>query len=123
MAKQGTEEIEIRRTTTDRYGDVTDDIIVARATKVLLWPRAGGGRDTGRGIVTIEGYHVWVPTGKTVWEDTVAEADRKLREADDVILTSRNDPRRYHLEGAVGDWRNKRGNRLGFLFEVKRRAS
>lgn len=117
MPAKGTEELVVRRGVKDRYGDITDEVAVAYQAQAILWPRAS--TESGdRGIVTVEGFHVFVPAGQTTWAPFVPESERAILPTDNV--TARDGS--WEIDGAVGDWRKKTGNRVGLLYEVKRRA-
>lgn len=117
MPAKGVEELVIRREQRDRYGDVIGEVAVAYQAQAILWPRASI-ETSDRGVVTIEGLHVFVPDGQTTWAPGVAPEDQEIRPTD--VITARYES--WEIDGAVGDWRKKRGNKVGLLYEVKRRA-
>jgi len=117
VAAKGTEELVVRRPVRDRYGDVTAEEAVAYQGQAILWPRASS-ETSDRGIVTIEGFHVFVPNGQTTWAPEIPVAERKILPTD--VITARDG--RWEIDGAVGDWRKKTGRKVGLLYEVKRRA-
>lgn len=117
MPAKGVEELVVRRPVKDRYGDVTGEAAVAYQDQAILWPRAA--TETGdRGVVTIEGLHVFVPDGRTTWDPAVPPAERVIQSSD--VITARD--LRWEIDEAVGDWRKKTGKKVGLLYEVKRRA-
>lgn len=117
MPAKGSETLLIKRAEKDRYGDEGPAVLVATSRQAILWPRASS-ETSDRGIVTIEGFHVFVPTGQTTWEAGVPEEAQHLRSTD--IIEARG--KRWNLEGAVGDWRKKTGKKIGFMFEIERRT-
>lgn len=117
MPAKGTEELVVRRGVKDRYGDITDEMAVAYQAQAILWPRAAS-ETSDRGVVTIEGYHVFVPAGQTTWAPSIPESEQAILPTD--RITARSDS--WEIDGAVGDWRKKRGNRVGLLYEIKRRT-
>lgn len=105
---QGTESVVIRRPDVpSRTGDPTPGMVVGTLERCIVWPR-GSTEDADRGIVGIEGFHVWAPAPYAV-----------TPEASDVVIV-RGDV--YNIEGTPGDWRSRRGKKRGLLFEVGRYA-
>jgi hypothetical protein len=122
MAAKGTETAAVRRQRADEeddfYGDeaAAEDMAgVAVLDRCIVWPRASssGGE---RGLYTIEGLHIFVPHGEIVWDPALPLEEQELRPEDKVTIRGED----WQLESAVGDWRKKRGNRVGYLFEVGR---
>lgn len=124
MAKEGVETVTIRRNlpggpVDDFYGEEDDNLAdVAVLKRCIIWPRAAT-RDSERGIHTIAGLHIFVPSGQVEWDAAVAEADRELRPEDHVVARGKD----WQMEGDVGDWRKKAGDPVGYLFEVGRWSS
>jgi len=122
MVAKGSETATIRR---KGQGDADDDFYdepreelmhgVAVLDRCVVWPRASSS-DSGRGVTTIEGLHIFVPHSEVFWDPALPEAEQELRPEDQVFVRGKA----WQLDGAVGDWRKKRGNRVGFLFEVVR---
>lgn len=106
MAAKGSDDVVVRRpATTDRMGDYVPGEVVGTLRRCIIFPRSTT-EDSGRGRVTIDGQTVWAPDPVAVVPDS----------ADEVEVRGTI----YQIEGAVGDWRNKRGKRLGLMFEVRR---
>lgn len=126
MAKRGNESAVVRRATSasaddDFYGEPSGtgpEAAVAVLDSILVWPRAAGS-ESERGITTIEGLHIFVPADGVTWAPEVAEEDQELRPEDQILVRGRE----YRMDGAVGDWRKKSNERVGWLFEVQRWAS
>lgn len=122
MPKKGSETIAIRRAA-DRSGTADDYYSdneaptegVGAATRCILWPRASSS-ESERGTHTIAGLHVFVPPDEIAWDPNLPEDERELRPEDRV--TARGED--WRLDGDVGDWRKRTGNRVGFLFELRR---
>lgn len=122
MAAKGSETVTVRRvmpaapgSDDDFYGSAPEarEAGVAVLDRCIIWPRASSS-DSGRGVTTIEGLHIFVPHDEVFWDPTLTE--QELLPEDKVTARGQD----WELDGAVGDWRKKRGNRIGFLFEVKR---
>lgn len=124
MAQKGTETATVRRKAegdddADFYGDEVEETMTAVAVldKCIVWPRASTS-STERGVTTIEGLHIFVPHDEVVWAPGLTFDEQELLPEDKVTIRGKD----WQLDGAVGDWRKKRGNRVGFLFEVTRWA-
>ena len=122
MAKKGAETATVRREMSSDQGDFYGDTdVVERGIAVLdkciVWPRASSS-DSGRGVTTIEGLHIFVPHDEVFWDPTLPVDEQELLPDDKVTVRGKD----WMLDGAVGDWRKKRGNRVGYLFEVRRWA-
>lgn len=119
MAKSGTETLTVTRATAseddDFYGDAPsgDPVTVASTETAVVWPRAAE-INTGRGIVTIEGLSIFVADGELEWH--VPDGERDIREKDRIHVRGKD----WMLEGVVGDWRKKNGDRVGDLFNLTR---
>jgi uncharacterized protein YfaP (DUF2135 family) len=106
MPKRGTETVEIRRAPTkDRFGDIVPGAKVGDLKNCIVWPRSSS-ENSDRGIISIDGHHVWAPD--PVDFDFSAE---------DVAVVRGNEEQ---VEGTPGDWRKASGTKLGILFETKR---
>jgi hypothetical protein len=106
MAAKGTESVVVRRAPTkDRLGDPVPGEVVGTLESCIVWPRSSI-EAADRGIVGIDGFHVWAP------------APAAVEPLGSDVVEIRGDT--YNIEGTPGDWRTKRGRKKGLLFEVSR---
>jgi hypothetical protein len=108
MAARGTESVVVKRPPTpSRLGDPTTGAVVGTLENCIVWPRSST-ENADRGIVGMEGFHIWAPAPTAVVPDS----------SDVVEVRGAT----YNIEGTPGDWRTKRGRQKGLLFEVGRYA-
>ena len=106
MAAKGSETVLVRaKPIVNGDGDKTPGAVRGELKRCIILPRASS-ETAERGIVAIEGFTVWAPAPVLF---TVLASD---------VMVIRG--KEYGVEGAVGDWRNKRGKFLGLLFQTTR---
>ena len=105
MAAKGSELITVQRQpTVNSDGDKTPGEVVGVLKHCIVMPRASS-ENAERGIVSISGYSVWCP----------APVNIDVKGSDVIVVRGHE----HGVEGVVGDWRDKRGRRLGLLFQTK----
>lgn len=106
MTAKGTETVVVRKPPEeDRFGNKKPGAVVGSLERCIIWPRSST-EESNRGIVGVDGYHVWAPEPYAVTPDA----------ADIVEIRGVS----YNIEGQPGDWRNRRGKKKGLLFETSR---
>lgn len=78
---KGKETVELRRATRNRLGDKVVTGTLATFTRCAAIPRTLG-EDNDRGSVAIKGHTVYIPPQVGQWEAAVAEADREIKDTD-----------------------------------------
>src|SRR5690349_17221296 len=106
MAAKGTETVTVfEKGTRDRVNNVVDGPEKGVLTRCIIFPRSTD-ESSDRGTITIEGYNVWAP----------APIGFPLSSTDVVVARGR----KWSVEGVPGDWRNKRGKKLGVLLTLQK---
>lgn len=110
MAARGSEEVVILRPgQPDRYGDVGDPVEVGRLVNCVVIPRVSGETED-RGRVILSGYQIWAPETPG---QVSPEATDQLQVRGEV----------HNVDGVPGDYRSKRGQRLGDMIYTLRSGS
>lgn len=78
---KGSETVALRRVVKDRYGDVSPGPTLTTFRRCAVIPRQLG-EDNDRGSVAIKGHQVYIPPQREEWGDQVAEADRVVKDSD-----------------------------------------
>lgn len=106
MAAKGTETVEVfEKGTRDRLNNVVDGPKKGDLKRCIIFPRETS-EDSNRGTITIEGYTVWAPAPIAI----------PLSSTDTVVARGR----RWSVEGVPGDWRSKRGKKLGVMLTLQK---
>jgi hypothetical protein len=104
VTAKGAEKVVVRKAATrNRTGDVIPGAVVGTLDRCIVWPRSST-ETADRGIVGIDGFHVWAPAPNAVTPSG----------SDSVEIRGGI----YEIEGQPGDWRSRRGRKKGLLFEV-----
>ena len=106
MAAKGSELITVQRQSTKNSdGDKTPGEVVGLLERCIVLPRASS-ENSDRGITGVKGYTVWAPQPVTF----------EVKASDVIVVRGEE----CGVDGAVQDWRNKRGRKLGLLFQTMR---
>jgi len=107
MAARGSEEVVILRPgQPDRYGSIGESVEVGRLKNCVVIPRVSGETED-RGVVIISGYQIWAP-------EIVGQVSPKATD----LLQVRGEL--HNVDGVPGDYRSKRGRRLGDMIYTLR---
>lgn len=82
---KGSETIELRRAGRDRFGDPIPGVTLVTFEKCAVLPREVG-EDNDGGSVAIAGHQVYIPPQAPPWSADVPEADRQIKDSDQLLV-------------------------------------
>lgn len=111
---KGSELVGLRRVARDRFGDLTPTSTLVVFTRCAVIPRTLG-EDNERGSVAIAGHQVYVPPQKRPWDTSVPEADRKIKDSDQLYVRGEW----TDIEGHPAEYIDLKGRAKGIIVTTR----